>query len=55
MPPPHLSEGAKLEWDRVREFFRANPYIARVDAATLAAYCQAYGRWMQAERLLAQS
>jgi hypothetical protein len=51
-PPPELSDDAKVEWGRVSE----EPYrvglLSKIDCASLAAYCQAYGRWMQADRAL---
>lgn len=53
-PPPHLSEEARREWDRVvDELFRLG-VMTELDRASLAAYCQAYGRWVQAEESLAK-
>ena len=52
--PPHLSPDAMAEWDRVAtELFTAG-LLAALDRAVLAAYCQAYARWAQAERALAE-
>lgn len=54
MPPPELSDDAKVEWGRVSgELYRCG-LLSRIDRAALAAYCQAYGRWMQAERAIAR-
>ena len=54
MPPPELSDDAKVEWGRVSaELYRVG-LLSKIDRAALAAYCQAYGRWMQAERALAR-
>lgn len=50
--PRHLSKEARREWHRVsRELFAAG-LLARVDRAALAAYCQAWARWVTAEREL---
>lgn len=52
--PDHLSAEARAEWDRVcKEMFDAG-ILSNLDRASLAAYCQAYGRWVQAERALAR-
>lgn len=52
--PSHLCPEAVIEWDRVaRELFTAG-LLASMDRATLAAYCQAYARWAQAELVLAE-
>jgi P27 family predicted phage terminase small subunit len=52
LPPTELNDDAKVEWGRVSgELYRVG-LLSAVDRATLAAYCQAYGRWMQAERVL---
>ena len=53
-PPPHLSDEAKAEWGRVAaELFQIG-LLSGVDRAALAAYCQAYARWVQAERAIAE-
>ena len=52
--PPHLSPDALTEWERVaRELVDAG-LLASLDRAALAAYCQAYARWAQAERALVE-
>ena len=52
--PLHLLPDAVTEWDRVaQELFTAG-LLASLDRAVLAAYCQAYARWAQAERALAE-
>ena len=53
-PPDHLNEDARIEWDRTAaQLFRMG-ILSQADRGTLAAYCQAYGRWVQAERALAE-
>ena len=51
-PPEHLSVEAKIEWDRVAENLYLSGILAKIDRAGLAAYCQAYGRWVQAEAVI---
>lgn len=53
-PPPHLSDDAKVEWGRVMSQLTKCGLMTEIDRAALAAYCQAYGRWVQAERALAE-
>ena len=53
-PPPHLSDDAKVEWGRVVDDLYRLGILSELDRAGLAAYCQAYGRWVQAERALAK-
>ena len=53
-PPPHLSDDAKLEWGRVSEEFYNIGLLTSIDRTALAAYCQSYGRWSQAERAIAE-
>lgn len=53
-PPPHLSDEAKVEWGRVSEELFKVGLLSGIDRAALAAYCQAYGRWVQAERAIAE-
>ena len=50
--PPFLSDDARAEWDRVCETLYTVGLVTALDAAALAAYCAAYGRWAQAERAL---
>lgn len=52
--PPHLSADAKGEWDRVCEELSTLGLLTGLDRAALAAYCQAYGRWVQAETALSK-
>ena len=47
--PPHLSEVAQAEWDRVAETLHEIGVLTKIDRAALAAYCQSYGRWVEAE------
>jgi P27 family predicted phage terminase small subunit len=42
--PEHLGELARLEWNRIAAEH------ATADPTTLAAYCAAYGRWVDAEQ-----
>lgn len=53
-PPPHLSDDAKVEWGRVCGDLYKTQILTELDRSALAAYCQAYGRWAQAERALAK-
>lgn len=54
MPPPELSDDAKVEWGRVSDILYKTGILTEIDRGILAAYCQSYGRWMQAERTLAK-
>lgn len=53
--PDHLSDEAKAEWHRLVETLVSMGVITIVDRAVLAAYCQAYGRWVEAERKLQET
>lgn len=53
-PPAHLNEDAQQEWARVERELDAIGILSGLDRAALGAYCQAYGRWAQAERALAK-
>lgn len=47
--PKHLDGEARREWRRVAgELYEAG-LLTRVDRAALAAYCQAWARWVEAE------
>lgn len=52
--PAHLSAEAKREWKRISKHLLNLGIIAEIDMAALAMYCQAYGRWVQAEEKLAE-
>ena len=53
--PAHLCPAAKAEWKRLaRELFLLG-IVTDLDRAALAAYCQAYGRWAEAERKLKET
>lgn len=52
-PPAFLSDDAKVEWGRMINALVALKLVSQLDRAALGAYCQAYGRWAQAERALA--
>jgi len=52
-PPDFLTVEARQEWEaRCDVLYRAG-MITQLDGTALALYCQAYGRWRQAEKLLA--
>ena len=53
--PAHLSATAKAEWKRLAKSLHRIGLLTQVDRAVLAAYCQAYGRWVEAERKLAET
>ena len=52
--PAELSAEARVEWDRIAAELSRLGTLTVVDRAALAAYCQAYGRWIAAERGIAQ-
>lgn len=53
--PPHLSTDGAAEWARLAQALNAIGLLTQIDRATLAAYCQCYGRWVEAERKLAET
>lgn len=48
--PSHLSDDAKTEWKRLAPQLEELGLITGLDLAAFAMYCQAYGRWVFAER-----
>ena len=50
--PSFLCYEARVEWKRIVPKLMALGLISRIDRAALAAYCQAYGRWVKAEKAL---
>ncbi|MEN6325801.1 MAG: phage terminase small subunit P27 family [Syntrophomonas sp.] len=51
-PLAHLTTVAKKEWKRIVPLLRQAGLLTQVDLTTLAAYCQAFGRWVEAEKLI---
>lgn len=50
--PSHLSKDARQEWKRITTELVKLGLVAKIDRAALAVYCQAFGRWVTAERRL---
>lgn len=50
--PSHLGYAAREEWDRLAEPLHSMGVVTIADRAALAAYCQCYGRWVEAEEKL---
>ncbi len=50
--PRHLSEESRKEWTRAGRFLLQLGLISDLDLAAFAAYCTAYGRWVEAEQAL---
>ncbi len=53
--PGWLKFAAKKEWRRVARRLHKAGLMTYVDRAALAAYCQAYGRWVEAELELTET
>lgn len=52
--PDFLSPIARAEWQRITEQLSVLGLVSELDRAALAAYCVAYGRWVEAEEQLRQ-
>jgi P27 family predicted phage terminase small subunit len=55
LAPSHLCPAAKAEWRRLARQLTTLRILTELDRAALAAYCQAYGRWAEAERKLRET
>lgn len=53
--PAHLSDVARKEWRRLAVPLYEAGLLTLADRAALAAYCQAYARWVEAEEQLART
>lgn len=47
--PKHLQGEARREWNRITKQLLAMGVLTEVDRAALAAYCQCWARWVEAE------
>ena len=52
--PPHLNPAA-AEWRRLAKALQRAGVLTTFDRAALAAYCQAWGRWVEAEERLRET
>jgi P27 family predicted phage terminase small subunit len=53
--PPHLNAAAVTEWRRIAKALQQAGVLTGFDRAALAAYCQAWGRWVEAEERLRET
>ena len=51
-PPRHLSAAARREWKRLGQELLILGLVTTIDTGALAMYCQAWGRWLEAEEAL---
>lgn len=51
-PPDFLNADALQEWGRMSEKLYQLGMLAEIDRGIFAAYCQAFGRWAEAERMI---
>ena len=54
MPPKELNEQAMVEWRRIVPLLEEMNLLAQADRAALALYCQAFARWQDAEKNIAE-
>jgi P27 family predicted phage terminase small subunit len=50
--PKHIKGEARKEWNRITKALDAIGVISKLDRATLATYCTAWQRWVEAEEQL---
>lgn len=50
--PSNISRKAKAEWKRIAPKLERIGILTEIDGSALAAYCQAYSRWVEAEEKL---
>ena len=53
--PAHLAPVAKAEWRRVARTLHDMGVLTVIDRAALAAYCQSYAKWVEAERKMKET
>lgn len=54
-PPGHLNDIAIEEWHRMSKALFSAGLLSAIDASALAAYCQTYARWAEAEEGIKES
>lgn len=52
--PTHLNERARREWRRVVHELHNAGVVTKIDRTILAMYCTVYGRWENAEEMIAE-
>jgi P27 family predicted phage terminase small subunit len=52
--PDWLDTVGKAEWARVVPLLTTLGLLGKIDRTALAAYCQSYARWVEAERVLSK-
>ena len=50
--PCHLNDAAKIEWKRTAKKLHKLGLLTEIDGPQFALYCQAWGRWVEAEDAL---
>jgi P27 family predicted phage terminase small subunit len=53
--PKHLAPVARTEWRRVARALYGMGVLTVIDRAALAAYCQSYAKWVEAENKLKET
>ena len=52
-PPEIVTGEARIEWDRLAPLLVSSGVLTTLDGGTLASYCVAFARWLEAERQIA--
>ena len=53
-PPGHLGRIGLNEWKRIIPELKRLGMLSKLDRAAIAAYCQTYERWVEAEKVIAE-
>lgn len=53
--PKHLQGEARKEWNRIAKQLVEIGVVTKIDRAALAAYCQNWARWVQAEQEMSRA
>ena len=53
--PPHLNPAAAAEWRRIAKALQRAGVFTTFDRAALAAYCQSYAKWVEAEQKMKET